>query len=67
MEQVQSDRIRVQGGVDAIKEVLDQVLQEKMNLKGQVYVLTAENSDLKQKLLEAEYKNASQAVKEAVA
>jgi len=49
MEQVQSDRIRVQGGVDAIKEVLDQVLQEKMNLKGQVYVLTAENSDLKQK------------------
>lgn len=52
MEQVQQDRIRVQGGVDAIKEVLDQVIQEKMNLKGQLYVLTAENSELKQKLQE---------------
>jgi predicted nuclease with TOPRIM domain len=56
MEQVQQDRIRVQGGVDAIKEILDQVIQEKMNLKGQLYVLTAENSELKQKLQALEVK-----------
>lgn len=62
MEQVQQDRIRVQGGVDAIKEILDGVIQEKMNLKGQIYVLSAENAELKQKLQELEVPKPEQAV-----
>ena len=52
MDQATEDRIRVQGGIDALKEVLDQVLQEKMNLKGQVYVLSQKVQELNQKVQE---------------
>lgn len=46
MDQTVEDRARVQGGLDSMKETLDQLLQEKMNLKGQVYVLSAKVAEL---------------------
>ena len=45
MEQVQVQQLQLQGAVDALKGIIDALVQDKMNLQAQNYILGSQLKD----------------------
>ncbi len=54
MEQQQVQQLQLQGAVDALKGVIDALVQDKMNLSAQNYVQASQLRELQQKIGEFE-------------
>lgn len=54
MEQVQVQQLQLQGAVDSLRNVINGLLQENMNLAAQTYILGAQIKEALQKNQELE-------------
>ena len=50
MEQVQVQQLQLQGAVDALKGIIDALVQDKMNLQAQNYILGSQLKDALQEV-----------------